>query len=157
MIEITDTHNVMVDGKNIGHIIDAVRSNPPRADPVEMKAAFDTWFVNHANACRDAIAEAKVEIPNLREKHHQACIESDDKHAAAIAALNEAHAADIAALRSEHAAHCAALEADIATLGTKEEAQVIRRAQERTRKLEQLAALTAELRADEPEPVDLKP
>ncbi len=74
--------------------------------------------------------------------------------AANVAAQQDTRQAEIDALKAEHAARCAKLEADIATLGTKEEAVAIRRAQERTRKLEQLAALTAELRADEPEPAD---
>lgn len=79
--------------------------------------------------------------------------------AAVISANKDDKAEAIAALEAAHAAHCAKLEADIATLGTKEEAVAIRKAQERKAKLEQLAALTAELRADshtELEPLDAR-
>lgn len=68
---------------------------------------------------------------------------------ATVAALKDAHAAEKVALIAAHTEEKAALEADIATLGTKPEAVALRKAKERTKKLEQLAALTAELRADQ--------
>ncbi len=111
-ITLTDIFHVLVDGRDVGHIIDAVRSVPPRADPVEMKAAFDMWFVKHANLCREAIADAKAEAATLRDKH---------------------------------ATHCAQLESDIAALGTKEEAQAIRKQQDITKIRAQIAADTTRL------------
>jgi hypothetical protein len=75
--------------------------------------------------------------------------------AAALAAKEDDKAQAIAALEADHAAKIIALEADIATLGTKAEAMALRKAQERTRDLEQLAALTAKLRVPvEAEPAD---
>lgn len=148
-ITLTDIFHVLVDGKDVGHVIDAVRSVPPRADPVEMKAAFDMWFINHANLCRDAITDAKAELPALRDQQQ--------KEKAKLVADQEA---TLAAMKADHAAHCAKLEADIATLGTKPEAVAMRAAAERKAKLEMLAKLQADLRIEthaELEPVDAKP
>ncbi len=79
--------------------------------------------------------------------------------AANIAAREDDKAAAIDALTAQHQSQVAALEADIATLGTKDEAVAMRKAQERANDLKLLAEVTARLRVDEhtePEPADVK-
>ena len=114
-VAMTDIFHVLVDGTDVGHVIDAVRSNPPRADPVEMKAAFDMWFVDFRRDTAESIAAAKSE------------------RNAALAQLDEQ---DLA-----HEAAVAKLEADIAILGTKPEAQAMRKANQRAKLQAELAAL----------------
>jgi hypothetical protein len=133
-VSIIDLNNVIVDGKPAGHLFDAVRNLPLAA--ADLKAAFDVWIIGHLNG--------------VREAHNKCALDLAEAKATAQS--------DIAAKEAEHAAEKAKLEADIAALGTKPEAQAIRKAQERAAKLAAIEAMRAEIAKDEEalEPQDAK-
>ncbi len=132
MIQIISPTRIEVDGKDAGLPLDYFLANPDQRKAVSQ--AFIEWHASHVVAQQGGDAE--------------------------VAAAKKALDADREALCAAHDAEKAALQADLDALGTKEEAQSIRKAQERKSKLELLAKLTAELRSDEHaelEPADAKP
>jgi hypothetical protein len=108
---------VEVDGKDAGLLYDYIIANPGKA--AEIKAALVAWHASHV------IAEQGRE--------------------ADLVANKEAIHAEYMAKVAEHDAEKVKLEADIAALGTKEEAQTIRKAQEREALVAQRAEIAKKL------------
>lgn len=79
MITISDAHHIKIDGKDAGHVIDAVRNAPECA--AEIKAAFDVWFLKHAREHRESIASIKdaadKSIATMRSELEQVKAERD--------------------------------------------------------------------------------
>lgn len=112
-IDATDFSHVLINGKDAGHLIDAVCNNPDRR--AELKSAFDHWLIGHND-----------ETALLRTVAAQQVL---DAQADRDAKVEEAQA-----------------QAD--ALGTKEEAQAIRKAKELSdidRMVADLVAKKAEL------------
>ncbi len=131
MITIISPTRIEVDGVDAGLPLKFYLDNPGKRSEVD--AAFIAWHAAHVIAVQAKDAD--------------------------VAAVKAALDADRAALIAAHEAEIAKLEDDLATLGTKEEAIAIRKAQERANDLKLLAEVTARLRVDEheePEPADVK-
>jgi hypothetical protein len=145
MIQIISPTRIEVDGKDAGLPLDYFLTNVAKRD--EVKAAFVAWHASHIIAVQEKDADIAKLKARLKAEHAEKLLDLDNDKAALVAEKD--------ALIAAHNAEKAALHEEMAILGTKEEVQIIRRAQERQRKLDQLAALQAELRAEshgEPEP-----
>lgn len=93
MITIDANANAIQDGKNLGHLIDAIQNAPLlRAD---IKAAFDLWFIVQYTSVRD-VTQAKAREKDKALSDQAALAEADK--AFAIEALQAKHADELAAL-----------------------------------------------------------
>ena len=123
-INFADPSHVIVNGTDIGHFIDAIRSGSPHA--VDLKAAFDVMWADHTEDMRDAVA-----------KHIDALdkIEQD----ARLQVADYGKQCELAVKKAE--SRCAELEAHVILLGGEELAA--QRAADDIRK--QIEAKNAEL------------
>jgi hypothetical protein len=119
MIEVISPTRIEVDGKDAGLPLEYYLNNP--ADRVAVQASFVAWHQSHV----------------IAEQNRQAQV---------AAALVEAQAS-ITAAQTDADDRVAAIQADMEVLGTKEEAQTLRKVQEVTKLQAEIAAKKAELEA----------
>lgn len=137
-IEIRDINTVIINGKRVGTLMDAVHNYHDLLE--EIRDAAEQWDASRlegmisADQWRDAMAE----FQQAKEAHRDDIAQIVKSHDAQIAQLNKQHKESMQALAVNHKDTVNDLKEQISALGTTTQARKIQRQQEQER-LEQLA------------------